>query len=698
MGQFSFQYPVWSIGLCLLAAFIAGSLLYYKSPQLTDRTYSQKLVLSFLRMTAVFLILLLLLNPLHKYYKQSIQKPVVIFAQDISESIIQKDSNAIRNFQLERDQFETKLKDKFDVFHLEFDHQCREQKTDQFNGKLTNINEALDHIGNSFDLQKTKAVIIASDGIQNTGKSPIYNELLKQLPVYPILLGDTTPEKDLWIGNLFFNEIVYAGDKFAIETDIQAWNLVSENSNLKLSKFSDGKWVQLNNESIAVTQAGYFNTKQFIVQTDAPGLFKFKISVDPIKGESNLRNNTREFYVDILDSKKKILILSYAPHPDISAIKDAISANKNYELTLKNISDNLPAFNDYSLVVFHQLPGPGGLGRNQIESARKLKIPSLLIFGPLTDINQFNTIQDIVTINTTNKTNSEATPIIKPSFTQFILSEQSLDYIKRLPPLNVPFGNYTLDPSASVLFYQKIGSIETNYPLLVLSDKAAYRSTYLLGEGLWKWKLSEYLNTNNFNFFTELVSKTIQYTSTKQDQRKFRISQSKRIFNEGENIPFYGELYNDNYERINQPDVNLSITSNEGLKFNFTFSRLENYYSLDIGSLAAGEYNYIAQTEWNRKQLTATGKFSIQAQNIETANRVADFNLLRSMALNSGGRAYLPSDLSLLQKEMQEDQKTKSILVQNLEINPLIDQKWYFFLIALCLILEWFFRRFWGSY
>ena len=63
---------------------------------------------------------------------------------------------------------------------------------------------------------KTKAVIIASDGIQNTDKSPIYNELLKQLPVYPILLGDTFTRKDLLDRKFIFNEIVYAGDNLYI--------------------------------------------------------------------------------------------------------------------------------------------------------------------------------------------------------------------------------------------------------------------------------------------------------------------------------------------------------------------------------------------------------------------------------------------------------------------------------------------------
>lgn len=93
MGQFSFQYPVWTIGLCLIIALIAGLALYYKTSQLSDRTFGQKLLLSILRVVSVLLILLLLLNPLYKYFKQTIQKPILVFAQDVSSSIVSKDSS-----------------------------------------------------------------------------------------------------------------------------------------------------------------------------------------------------------------------------------------------------------------------------------------------------------------------------------------------------------------------------------------------------------------------------------------------------------------------------------------------------------------------------------------------------------------------------------------------------------------------------
>ena len=270
--------------------------------------------------------------------------------------------------------------------------------------------------------------------------------------------------------------------------------------------------------------------------------------------------------------------------------------------------------------------------------------------------------------------------------------------MQKYPPINAVYGNYSLDPSASILLFQKIGKIETNYPLWVCSEKNGYRVSVILGDGLWKWKLNDYMNSNTFQSFFELINKTVQYTSTKEDKRKFRVIQNKRIFDEGESIGFHAEFYNDNLERINTSDANLSIVGPGNVKYDYSFSKPENYYSLEIGSLPPNDYSYQATLQWNRKDYTANGKFSIQSLDIENSYKVADFSLLRNLAQHSGGMAYEANSLQQLTNDLYENQTAKPIISQNLEINPLIEQKWVFFIIFIFLALEWFLRRFWGSY
>lgn len=698
MGQFSFQYPIWFIGICLLVAIASGLLMYYKSRLLSDKSFGQKLLLCLLRISAVSLILLLLLNPFYKYYKQSIKKPVLIFAQDVSSSFRSKDSSFLKLYIQNRDKTETDLSEKYDVVHIEFANKATRTKTDQFNGKSTNLSTVFDYAADQLDLENLKGIILATDGIYNSGMNPLYHSTLKQIPVYPLLFGDTLPEKDLSVTSLFFNEIIYAGDKFAVQADLQSWNLENESFTVSLKKYNDGQWNTLKSEVIKIQQKKFFQTKEFVIQTDAPGINRYKIECSTLSSETNTKNNQREFYVEVLDSKKKVLILSYAVHPDIAALQEALVSNKNYEVEIKTINEPVSNLEKYSLLITHQLPAASGNGSQIIQQAKSMKVPVLLILGSQTDIASFNKCQDIVQITGTSKSANEALPLYRKAFNQFTFSDKTQESFQKYPPINAVYGNYNVDPSASILLYQKIGKVETNYPLWICSDKNGYRTSIILGEGIWKWKLNEFMSSNSFDPFFELINKTVQYTSTKEDKRKFRVLQDKRIFDEGESIGFNAEFYNDNLERINTPDANLSITGPGNVKYDYSFSKPENYYTLDAGSLAPGDYSYQANLNWNRKDYQATGKFSIQSLDIENSYKVADFGLLRNLAQQSGGNVYLPNQLDQLSADLIENKSAKPIITQNLEINPLIDQKWVFLILFLCLALEWFLRRYWGSY
>ncbi|HEX5625988.1 MAG TPA: hypothetical protein VFX48_08220 [Saprospiraceae bacterium] len=699
MGQFSIQYPAWTIGICLLLALASGLGLYYKSRLLSDRSFGQKLSLALLRVTAVFLILILLLNPLFKHFKQQIQKPILVFAQDISASMMPGDTQSLQAYLLERDRIENELKEKYELIHLEFGLQTVQDKTDRFLGRGSNHNSVLEYIYDYVDQQQLKGIIWATDGIYNSGKNPLYHAQSTQTPVYPILFGDTVPSKDLFISNIFHNDIIYSGDPFSVQCDLQGFHLdPGSQTNVQLSLFENGNWRNMQNQPAKITARKYFETLEFVIPTEKPGVYRYRISCSPVEGDGNLKNNNREFYVEVLDARKKVLILAHSVHPDVSALKEALNSNKNYDIEVKTVQDPPVKIEGLSLLIVHQLPGPAGSGRSLISKAQELKIPIVFILGNQTDLSQFNSIQDIAKISGQSAGSNDALPLAKAEFGPFQLSETCLQALYRFPPLSAPFGNYTLDPSAAVLFFQKIGKVETQYPLWVCSDKNGIRTSVIFGEGLWKWKMTDYLSTNSFESFYELIHKTVQFTASKNDQRQFRVHLNKRIFNEGEPLPFLAEFYNDNQERFNSPDASIAIRQSEGLNYDFNFSKTEDYYQLNTGSLPPGDYTYQARILWNGKEHLASGKFSVQNLDLEQSNRVADHEWLRLVAQRSGGKAYPPGEWNALKDELLNNPQAKPIINQNLEINPLLDRKWLFVLIFALLGLEWFLRRYWGSY
>ena len=46
------------------------------------------------------------------------------------------------------------------------------------------------------------------------------------------------------------------------------------------------------------------------------------------------------YFIDVIDDRKKILILFSNPHPDIAAIKESLETHDQYEVYVKWVSDS----------------------------------------------------------------------------------------------------------------------------------------------------------------------------------------------------------------------------------------------------------------------------------------------------------------------------------------------------------------------
>ncbi len=698
MEQFSFQYPVWLLGICLLLAIGTGMLVYYQTSSLRDKPSQYRLVLALLRTFAMFLVLILLLNPIIKTRQSEIKKPILVWAQDISESMQLKSSNQIKAYLGPRDECLEELKDKYEIVYVEIGNTSAIQKTDTFNGTATDLNSALDLCLEQLDMQQLKTLVLATDGIYNKGRSPLYHSLVQQIPIQTIRFGDTSQNKDVAIHNVFFNEIIYAGDQCAIQLDFSTYNAVQQNLKIELEEYKNNVWSKISEQSFLPDKYRTFDSRNFSVQTVKPGIFRYRFKISQLQGEENTLNNLREFYIEVIDSKKKVLLFANAPHPDIAAIRSALLSTKNYEVTTKFWPDIPTDVKSYETILLHQLPGVNTNLTRLIQDWNMMHVPLIFICGKQSDIPQFNRSQELISINGNNGGINEVTPTLTAEFKPFILTDKILDFAKQIPPLNAPFGTYELKPGATALFNQKIGKVETSYPLWIVSEKGGIRSACIAGEGIWRWRLSEYASHETTQLTDELLMKTIQFVSLKEDKRRFRVIQDKKILNSGDPIVFNAELYNDNYERINAPDVQMVITDSKNASYNFTYSKISNYYQLNAGTLGVGDYTYESKVSWNNKEYKANGRFSITDLKLESTNTVANHDLLKSLSQRSGGESYDPGSLTLLKNSLLKLDQAKPTIFYHIDFKPLINIKFLFILLLLLLATEWFLRRYWGSY
>lgn len=699
----SFQYSQAYILLCIALGVAYALILYFRYSFIKDPTPAQKklmYLLGILRFLVIACIAILLLVPFIKSEFTEVQKPVILFLQDNSESVKNSFTGTdSATYASGIKQLAEKLRSDYDVKEYSFDDALAPEINFSFDGKLTNLSDNLRDLVNLYSGQNIGAIVLATDGIYNKGANPLYNSDNLKYPVYTVALGDTVARKDLKISQALYNHIVYLNDRFKIRVDAESDNLPAKTF-LDVYDVSDkNKAVKLESREVVFSEAKRFLSEEFVLEAKRAGVQHFQATLRPVEGEYTKANNTLDLFVDVLDSRQKILLVANAPHPDIAAMREAIEHNKNYELTLKfaDEAQNVKA-EDFNLILLHQLPSARFPLTKFFETIHEKSIAALYILGGQTAIGAFNNQQGALQISQSGEGNNEAQPVLQTDFSLFTLSEQLRFQLNNFPPLLAPFGTFEAAPGAKTLLTQKIGSVQTAYPLLTFDDALGKKSAVICGEGLWRWKIYDYRENKNFDAFNELVTKTVQYLAVKEDKRPFRVRIPKNIFYENEAVSFQAELYNDSYELINEPDVSITLTDDTGKEFPFVFSKTANAYLLEAGTFPAGNYAFRASVNAGGRQLSFDGKFTIVPMQLEAFSTAANHRLLYQLSEKSGGKMFYPSELSALGDSISASNALKPVMYSTFKTESIINIWWLLAIFLGMLSVEWFIRKYEGGY
>jgi hypothetical protein len=679
---------------CIAAGFVYAGILYYKNKSSMYSALLQKLMAVF-RFLTVFLLAFLLLSPLIKTITHTNEKPIIVFVQDNSASVsITKDSLFYKNeYKKNIESLIADLNKKFEVKTYSFDDKISEQLNFLYNGKQTDISNVFDEYITRYTNRNVGAVILASDGIYNKGSNPLYVADKIKTPLYTIALGDTTIRRDLLIQKVNYNRITYLGNTFPIEIIVNANKASGLNTTLRVMHGE----TEVFRKNININKDEYTETINFSTVAKESGLQRYTVILTSVNGEITLANNRKDIFIDVLDARQKILILAASPHPDVSAIRQSLEGNKNYDVEVYLANDFTKAITDYNLIILHQLPS-NTVNSNRIFAAiEKTNIPLLYILGAQTNIAQFNNLKSGLNITVKNQNLNESLPSLYTEFSYFNLSDEARKMLANFPPLNSSFGNYQQAPSAEPFLMQKIGNLVSNLPLILFNQTLNNKCGMICGEGLWKWKLANYVQRNNTEAFDEIIGKIIQYLAVKVDKGMFRIT-TNHVFNENQNVEFDAELYNDSYELVNDADVNVIISDKAGKKYPYQFSKTSNAYHLNIGLFPQGDYKYQATVKQKNKTLTQNGSFTVLAEDIEYLNTLANHQLLYNMAKNHGGEMLYPSELGKLADLLKNREDIKVVKYTQQRFNDLVNFYWIFILIIALLSAEWFLRKRNGGY
>lgn len=689
MGNFFSVTSIFTFLACLLIGCLYAWVLYY-----TNKNVAKNLRygLAALRVFVVAFIAYMLFAPLVKTVSYNPEKPIIVIANDNSVSVkaIEPKDFDQKKYQQDLNTLVNRLSEKYEVKTYNFSDSVKAGLDFSGNGKLSNASSFVNKLNDELLNRNVGAVIMASDGIFNRGGNPLYELNKIKAPIYTIAMGDTIARRDVLIANINYNNLAYLDNEFTLDIQLQAFDSKGEIAAITVAE--NGKIVK--NQSLSIDASSFVKDVQVKLKANKVGIQKYTIAVAPLKNEITTKNNAQTIFIEVIDGKQKILLASAAPHPDLATFKQAIEQNKNYEVTLA-LADDLNTTDPklYSLAILYQLPDQANISNSLLTKLNNSTVSTWYVIGAQTNISSLNQVQKILSLNRSDNNVQEIFPYLEPSFTVFNLNENSLKLLNDYDPLLMPFSNIRINGNYTAVFNQRIGKVNTQNPMLFFTNESGKKVGFLLGEGVWKWKLEEAKSEQNIPLVNELISKTVQYLSVKDDKRKFKVYSSKSTYDENEEIVLNATLYNDAYEAVNTPEVILQLKNGEGKIFNYTFSKLGTAYRLSIGNLPQGNYTYVAKTKLGDKEYIASGAFYVNALIAEYQQTTANHQLLNNMAQQSNGKMLMPANLLSIADEIEKSGQAKTISYEDRKYEELISLKWIFVLLMSLLTAEWFIRK-----
>ena len=523
--------------------------------------------------------------------------------------------------------------------------------------------------------------MLLTDGNQTQGSDYIY-AFGNRNKVLPIVLGDTASVFDLKVERINANKYAYHKNKFPVEVFVQYNG--NKRIDAKVSIMRDSKVVS--SQQISLSNTKNVEIVNFLIPADKIGLNNYKATISSAETEKNLYNNSKDFLVDVIDQKSEIAIVSDINHPDIAAIKRSILNNAQRNVTIVSAKD-FKNGEDYNLLILYQ---PTASFKDIVNSAKARKQNFFVITGNSTDYNFLNSVQSEMQFKVSNQI-EEYLPAINSAFNLFNIKDIKTDYF---PPLQMPYGKITSSNNVNVLLESKISNLPSGSAMLAFSDFDGIRSGYLLGEGIWKWRLKSHDATKSFEEFDNFFDKTIQYLIS-DNSRKSLVVTHENFYNSSDEIVISAQYFDKNYQADADAKLTMSLEDTKSGKIKLIdFLKTDSDFQVNLNGIAAGSYKLIVKEK--NSNATYSGRIEIVDFDIEKQFVNPDFKKLKQLADATSGNAYLSKEVEKAVQKLLKDQSFQSIEKEKTKKGSLIDWVWLLIIAAFCLSAEWLLRKYYG--
>jgi uncharacterized membrane protein len=723
-------WPLWVLPLLLIAA--AAGLFWFQRQRRSLLSNSRSVVIWLIQTALIALVLLMLWHPALSVARLRPQQNVVAVLVDHSRSMGIADDGKEPRLQsaeeLLNSQLLPDLAKRFQVRLYEFGRDAvrvDQAKTLAADDNATRIGDSLKHIAAEAGTMPLGAIVVMSDGGDNTGG--IDREAISQLrqlhvPVHTVGFGPDHFNKDIEIvdaavparalpqsrltARVAFRQHGYAASKAKLT--------VRENGNPIAQQTVDLKPDAEQSESIL------FNAG------DA-GAHTFQVGIEPLEGEQNVRNNYVVRLVNVDKRKMRVLYVEGEPRWEYKFIRRAMEDDPSIEVvtilrTTQNkiyrqgtngpheLEDGFPSkpeqlFAYDGLIIgsseanyfsnaqqqmirdFADKRGGGVLflaGRFALSDGGYANTPMAEMM-PLRLTNEKSFSRDFASVSLTEA--GRANPICRIEDDP----EKNLARWQKMPQV----ANYAVmgapKPGAVVLMnVAEQGHRPT--PLLAVQNYGRGRAGVFATSGSWRWKmLQDHADKTHSIFWQQLMRWMVTETPG-----EVLSSTPRQVLPDDTHLPLRVSVRDKNYDTVSGASVTTTVARPDGAS---------DIVELKPDPLEPGTYTgdytadkpgtYIAETTAKQdKTLFGSDTLTFRREDgvAENFGAAQNKDLLEKLSTDTGGNYYTPSSAKRLPSEVAVSEAGITAH-DNLD---LWDMPILFFLVILIRGGEWLLRRRWG--
>lgn len=674
----------WLVLIAVIAALLSFWL-YFKDAKIEHLKKWVRGSLGVLRFLSFFLIGVLLIGILFERTNNITEKPLLIFNVDHSASMLNyHDSSEVRKLQSKIDDLTSRFNKDFDIvkFPLEWNGQFEESQTD--------LSKPIAFINENYVNRNLGAIVTFSDGNYNEGADPLFEaEKVMFVPFYTIGVGDTIQKKDQVLESVKSNKIAFLGNEFPIEYYCSQFGFDQKSSQLKV--YVDG--VLSKTEKVDYqNQAGIESS--FNLTAKKIGIIHLRIELSMLDGEYTVENNVKDIYIEVLDSRNKIVMISASPNPDIGAFHQVFKENSRIEFSDFSVAE-FKKEQKADLFILHNV-GKSSKGKELMTWLEQKNKNYIYLSGVEAPVSTINQVKNGVAMRKLNGV-EDYLAVVNSDFNDFVINDDFKTYVANLPPLRGDNSSVQLSNSASVILNQRVGNLQKKDPLVVLSKQLNSKQVLFLGEGLWKWRMFDYRKNKSFEHFDFFINKIVQYLMVKENKSKLQVMIDDDLSSIN-SIKVNAEFYNDAYELITDPNISFEIINEVNEETSFEFLRSGLGYFLNLGKLKGGKYQWRASSDFNDKHYEQNGSFVVVDKNKEQLATKSDFRLLNDIAEKTKGQFLEFKNMEQVVQLIESDDNITSTAHEERSYADLLDYFWIVFIILGLLSIEWFIRKYSGTY